>query len=107
VANGVLQRATRRDRRLVSWGEFGTVVTANLLFVTSVAAAKHAAGGVWWVLVGALAVLCPLLGLHLGRSFLATELEQEPRLWRMVGWRLLCFVFSALPLALVLARPAM
>jgi hypothetical protein len=86
----------------VSWGDFGFAVTVNLLFVTSVVAVKRPAGGVCWTLMGALAVLCPLLGLHLGRSFLARELEQEPRLWRVVGWRLLCFALDVLPLGLAL-----
>ncbi len=63
MADGVLRRATRRDRQFVGWGQFGIVVTMNVLLVTSVAAVKHAAGGAC-VPMGALVVLCPLLGLH-------------------------------------------
>lgn len=107
MADGVLRRATRRDRQFVGWRQFGTVVTANLFFVTLAAAKRQAGGGLWWVLLGALAILCPLLAQHLGRWFLSNEVQGDPAFWRMVGWRLLCFAISIAPLLLAGVKPAL
>jgi len=107
MADEVLGKATRQDRWFVGWGRFGALAGINFLFTTAVAAQKLSGSGVWWALLGALAILCPLLGQHLGRWFLSAEVEEDPAFWRMLGWRLLCFAISVLPLGLVVVDPPM
>ena len=107
MADEVLGKATRRDRRFVGWGRFGALAGINFLWITALAVQKPSGSGVWWALLGALGILCPLLGQHLGRWFLSGEVQEDPTLSRMIGWRLLCIAISIAPLLMAMVDPPM
>jgi hypothetical protein len=94
------------DRRWFRGYSLVAVQMALNLLVATNAAATEGMPGPLSVCLGALSVLFPLLARSAGQTFLARELQRDPWLWWMVGWRTFCWAIGFVPtVAALLWRP--
>ena len=91
------------DRNVYRGWEYVISTAAGHLLIIGVGARDAQAGGVFWLLIGALCVAGPLVARWLGWRALRWEQGRDPQFAQMLAWRLGCFVVAGSPLIVALA----